>query len=100
MLFPLRILVLILSGVLITACSGTKTSSSWKQSGYNKHIKNVYIIGIAKNKYRRTYFEKAFYNELNRESGKEITLKAKKYSLSKGELHLAAKLKLLMGGHK
>ena len=33
-------------------------------------------------------------------SGKEITLKAKKYSLSKGELHLAAKLKLLMGGHK
>jgi hypothetical protein len=52
-----RLLAFLFAGVLLTACSGTKLSNSWSSQDYTGQIKNVYIIGIAKNEFNRMMFE-------------------------------------------
>ncbi len=62
-----RLLACLLAGVLITACSGTKTTNSWSSQDYSGQIKNVYIIGIAKNEFNRMMFENTFNRRLAEE---------------------------------
>jgi hypothetical protein len=59
-----RLLILILTGLLVTACTGTKTSESWKSQSYEGKIKKVYIIGIAKSEPNRMLFEDTFESRL------------------------------------
>ena len=65
-------MTVLLVGAMISACAGTRSSSSWKDPEYNRQIKNVYIIGIVEQDYNRTYFENAFYGQLAREGVKAV----------------------------
>jgi len=58
--------------LLISACAETKTEVSWSDKDFKGKIKNVYIIGIAKNDFNRTYFEDVFYNKLKSEGLRSI----------------------------
>jgi hypothetical protein len=58
-------LVLMLTGLLVIACSGTTKSGSWSDTGYKDQIKNVFIIGIAKNELNRRIFEDTLGNQLS-----------------------------------
>ena len=53
-----------------SACSGTKVSDSWSSQDYKGKIKNVYIIGIAKNDLNRMMFENNFIRRLAEEGVK------------------------------
>jgi len=68
-----RLLGLVLTGLLMTACSGTKTSDSWSSQSYKGQIKNVYIVGIAKNELNRMIFEDTFESRLTSEGVKAIS---------------------------
>lgn len=59
-----RLLGLLLAGCFLTACSGTSVKSSYLSPDYKGQIKNVYIIGIAKNDINRMLFENTFYSRL------------------------------------
>ena len=73
MVFAARILGLILSGLLVISCSGTKTSDSWTSQTFKGQIKNVYIIGIAKDNLNRMIFEDAFESRLTKEGLQAIS---------------------------
>ena len=68
-----RLLGLVLVGLLATACAGTKTSESWSDQNYKGKIKNVYIIGIAKNELNRMTFEDTFESQLISDGVKAIS---------------------------
>jgi hypothetical protein len=68
-----RLLGLVLAGLLATACAGTKTSESWSDQNYKGKIKNVYIIGIAKNELNRMTFEDTFESQLISDGVKAIS---------------------------
>lgn len=55
-----RLLGLVLSALLLTSCSGTRTSESWTSPDFRGQIKNVYIIGVAKSELNRMVFEDTF----------------------------------------
>jgi len=59
-----RTLGLVLIVLLVAACSSTTLSGSWADPAFAKQIKNVYIIGIAKNETTRRVFEDAFSGKL------------------------------------
>ena len=65
-----KLLVISLAGIFVTACSGTKVSDSWSSQEYKGKIKNVYIIGIAKNDLNRMMFENNFIRRLTEEGVK------------------------------
>jgi hypothetical protein len=67
-----RLLSLILFGLFMAACSGTKTTGSWSDQSYKGKIKNVYIIGIAKKDINRMIFENSFESRLASEGIKAI----------------------------
>jgi hypothetical protein len=67
-----RLLGFLLAGLLLTACSGTTVKSSSSSHDFKGKIKNVYIIGIAKNDYNRMLFENTFYSRLASEGIKAI----------------------------
>jgi len=73
MTFSAHLLRLVLAGLLVTACSGTKTTDSWSDQSYKGQIKNVYIIGIAKNELNRMAFEDTFESRLTSEGVKAIS---------------------------
>lgn len=64
MTYAARLLLLMLSCVVFTACSGTSVSDSWSDQSYKGQIRNVYIIGIAKNDLNRMIFEDNFEDRL------------------------------------
>jgi len=68
-----RMLGLVLLGLLVTACTGTKTSESWSDQSFTRQIKNVYIIGIAKSELNRMLFEDTFKNRLTGEGVKAVS---------------------------
>jgi len=68
-----RLLGLLLTVLLVTACSGTETSHSWSSQSYKGQIKNVYIIGIAKDDLNRMVFEDSFESRLSSEGVKAIS---------------------------
>ena len=65
-----KLLVISLVGIFVTACSGTKVSDSWSSQEYKGKIRNVYIIGIAKNDLNRMMFENNFIRRLTEEGVK------------------------------
>ena len=68
-----RLLGLVLTGLLTTACSGTKMGDSWSSQNYKGQIKNVYIIGIAKSELNRMVFEDTFESRLTSEGVKALS---------------------------
>jgi hypothetical protein len=64
------LLTVSLAGLLVTACAGTKVNDSWSSQDYKGKIKNVYIIGIAKNELNRMIFENTFIRRLSVEGVK------------------------------
>lgn len=73
MSFYTRQLGLVLVGILMAACSGTKTTDSWSSQNYKGQVKNVYIIGIAKNESNQKIFEETFKKGLTDEGVKAVT---------------------------
>jgi hypothetical protein len=53
----MRIVGILLTGVLVTACTGTKISDSWSSLDYKGQVKNVYLIGIVIDDLNRMIFE-------------------------------------------
>ena len=60
----LRLLVLTLAGLAMAACSSTYMSGSWSDPSYQGQIKNVYVIGVAKQDITRRIFEDTFVRQL------------------------------------
>jgi hypothetical protein len=58
------ILALAAAGLLLASCSSTYLNSSWKDPAYTGKVKNVYIIGIAKQDTTRRVFEDEFDRQL------------------------------------
>ena len=59
-----RIIGLGIVVLLVAACSSTTMSGSWSDPAFKGQVKNVYIIGIAKNETTRRIFEDAFSGHL------------------------------------
>jgi len=59
-----RIIGLGIVVLLVAACSSTTMSGSWSDPAFKNKVKNVYIIGIAKNETTRRIFEDAFSGNL------------------------------------
>jgi len=59
--------------LLIAACSSTTMSGSWSDPAFTKKIKNVYIIGIAKNETSRRIFEDTFAQQLTVQGVKAVS---------------------------
>lgn len=60
----MRMLGVLIAGLLVAACSSTTMSGSWSEPGYKGQIKNVFIIGIAKQEVNRRIFEDTFGRQL------------------------------------
>lgn len=57
-------MMLALALTLLAGCSSTTLSGSWKNPEYNGDIKNVYIVGIAKQETNRRILEDDFSRQL------------------------------------
>jgi len=68
-----RILGVMLIGLLAVACSSTTMSGSWSDTSYKGQIKNVFIIGIAKNEMNQRMFEDTFGNKLSSQGIKTVS---------------------------
>jgi len=68
-----RILGVMLIGLLAVACSSTTMSGSWSDTSYKGQIKNVFIIGIAKNEMNQRLFEDTFGNQLSSQGIKTVS---------------------------
>ena len=68
-----RLLGLVLIGILLPSCSGTKTTGSWTNQNYTGQVKNVYLIGIARNESTRKIFEDVFKQGLAAKGVKAVT---------------------------
>lgn len=60
----IQIVGLMIVGLLAVACSSTTMSGSWSEPGFEGQVKNVFIIGIAKQEVNRRIFEDTFGNQL------------------------------------
>lgn len=61
----MRTLGFLMAGLLVAACSSTTMSGSWSDTNYTGQVKNVYIIGIAKEEVNRRIFEDTFSKQFN-----------------------------------
>ncbi len=57
-------MMLALALTLLAGCSSTTLSGSWKNPEYNGNIKNLYIVGIAKQETNRRILEDDFSRQL------------------------------------
>jgi hypothetical protein len=64
---------LILISLLVVACSSTLMDGSWSNPDYKGQIKNVYILGIAKNELNRRIFEDTFGRNLSSQGVKTVS---------------------------
>ena len=55
---------LMILALLVTGCSSTIVTGSWKDPNYSGQVKKVYIIGIAKQETTRRIFEDEFRKQL------------------------------------
>ncbi len=69
----MRTFGLMLIGLLAAACSSTTMSGSWSDTSYMGQIKNVFIIGIAKDEVNRRIFEDTFGNQLSSQGVKTVS---------------------------
>ena len=68
-----RTMGLMLVAFLVTACSSSYMEGSWSDPGYKGQIKNVYIVGIAKNELNRRIYEDAFGRNLSSKGVKAVS---------------------------
>jgi hypothetical protein len=73
MIVSKQLIGFVLAGLLATACSGTKISGSWLSQDYKGQVKNVYIIGIAKNVHNQMVFENTLASRLDNEGVKVVS---------------------------
>lgn len=59
-----RVLVMMVVGLAMVACSSAEMTGSWKSADFKGPIKKLYIVGIAKNEMNRRVFEDAFSRQL------------------------------------
>lgn len=59
------LMILALTGSLVTACSNTTLINSWTKPDYTSKVENVYLIGIAKESEFRRLFEEDFKRKLS-----------------------------------
>jgi len=59
-----RALVMLILPVLLSACSSTTLSGSWKSPDYRGQVRKVYIVGVSKNELNRRIFEDEFSQQL------------------------------------
>lgn len=59
-----HLVVLVLIGLLTTACSSTTVKNSWVKPDYTNKLENVFLIGIAKEEEYRRLFEEALRRQL------------------------------------
>ncbi len=64
----IRVLVLMLIGSLVVACTSTEIVRSWSSPYYKGPIKKVYLIGVAANEVNRRIFEDSFINQFATQS--------------------------------
>ena len=64
---------LMLVALLVTACSSSFMEGSWSSPDYKGQIKNVYIVGIAKNELNRRIFEDTFGRNLSSKGVKAVS---------------------------
>ncbi len=69
----IRNLGLILIVVIVVACSSTTMDGSWSDPSYKGQIKNVYVLGIAKNEMNRRIFEDTFGRNLESQGVKTVS---------------------------
>lgn len=60
----LRILPLIFSTLLITACAGSGPIGEWRNAGFTGKLNNILVIGVTSRSTRRRVFEDKFVEEL------------------------------------
>ena len=69
----LSVLAVLMVSSLLTACAGTKTTDSWTNQSYKGQIKNIYIIGLAKDELNRMAFEDTFESLFIRQGVKAVS---------------------------
>jgi hypothetical protein len=69
----LSVLAVLMLSILLTACAGTKTTDSWTNQSYKGQIKNIYIIGLAKDELNRMAFEDTFESLFVRQGVKAVS---------------------------
>lgn len=57
-------LTLIITGLVLGACSSTVITGSWKNPDFTGRVKKVYVVGIAKQETTRRIFEDGFSKQL------------------------------------
>lgn len=55
---------LVAAGMLLGACSSTMITGSWKNPDFTGKVRNVYVVGIAKQETTRRIFEDGFCRQL------------------------------------
>jgi hypothetical protein len=55
---------LVVFALLLTGCSTTSVSGSWKNPGFSGKVSHIYIVGIAKQETNRRIFEDRFSSQL------------------------------------
>jgi hypothetical protein len=61
---PRRVLAFLTLSILLTACSSTTLTGSWKNPDYQGQIRKIYIVGVAKQEINRRIFEDEFRQQL------------------------------------
>ncbi len=64
MTYRLILLVLIFTGFVLTGCSSTSITGSWKSPEFNRQLNKIYIVGISKSETTRRIFEDGFQSKL------------------------------------
>ena len=68
-----RLMSLALLTIFVAACSSTTVKNSWVKPGYSDKIKNVYLIGIAREEDYRRIFEETFKQKLSGQGVRAVT---------------------------
>lgn len=63
---PTRTLAILLVTLLLTSCSGTTLSGSWRSPDHQQAVRKIYIVGISRQETHRRIFEDEFGRELER----------------------------------
>ena len=68
-----RLVSLVLLTIFLAACSSTTVKNSWVKPGYSDKVKNVYLIGIAREEDYRRIFEETFKQKLSGQGVRAVT---------------------------
>ena len=60
----IALLALLTAGIVLSACSSTMITGSWKNPDFTGRVEKVYVVGIAKQETTRRIFEDGFSKQL------------------------------------